>query len=80
MSNISDYIEVTKEDISYAENILFGKTGVFDNDERIPIIKDVNESSDVNACPGSGKTTVAQLIYDIFYLGNPEIKKNLFSY
>ena len=57
MSNIG-YIEVTKEDISYAENILFGKTGVFDNDERIPIIKDLDKSFDVNACPGSGKTTV----------------------
>ncbi|NFI02824.1 ATP-dependent helicase [Clostridium botulinum] len=58
MSNISDYIEVTEEDISYAEKILFGKTRVFDYNERIIIIKDFNDSFDINACPGSGKTTV----------------------
>lgn len=58
MIKISEHIEVTEDDINYAENILFGKTNVFDCDERIPIIKNFNKSFDVNACPGSGKTTV----------------------
>lgn len=43
------------------------KSNVFDKEERIPIIKDFNKSFDVNACPGSGKTTVllAKLNYII---------------
>lgn len=58
MSRIIDKIEVTEADIRYAEEILFGKTNVFDRDERIPIIEEFHKSFDVNACPGSGKTTV----------------------
>ena len=58
MSRIIDNIEVTEEDIRYSEEILFSKTNVFDEKERIPIIEDFNKSFDVNACPGSGKTTV----------------------
>lgn len=58
MNRIVDNIEITEEDIRYAEEILFGKINVFDDQERIPIIKDFNKSFDVNACPGSGKTTV----------------------
>ncbi|ELC8465723.1 ATP-dependent helicase [Clostridium perfringens] len=53
MSNI----KITDNDIRYAEEILFGKTNIFD-EERIPIIEDFNKSFDVNACPGSGKSTV----------------------
>lgn len=58
MNKIFNKIEVTEDDIRYAEEILFGKNDVFDNEERIPIIEDFNKSFDVNACPGSGKTTV----------------------
>lgn len=58
MNKIVDNIEVTEDDIRYVEEILFGKTNVFDKEERIPIIEDFNNSFDVNACPGSGKTTV----------------------
>ncbi|HBC2029591.1 TPA: UvrD-helicase domain-containing protein [Clostridium perfringens] len=58
MSRIVNNIDITEDDIRYAEEILFGKTNVFDYEERIPIIEDFNNSFDVNACPGSGKTTV----------------------
>lgn len=58
MNRIFNNIEVTEDDIRYAEKILFGKINVFDKEERIPIIEDLNNSFDVNACPGSGKTTV----------------------
>ncbi|MDK2564510.1 UvrD-helicase domain-containing protein [Romboutsia sedimentorum] len=58
MNRILNNIEITEDDIRYAEEILFGKTNVFDDKERNPIIKDFNKSFDVNACPGSGKTTV----------------------
>ncbi|BFK82565.1 UvrD-helicase domain-containing protein [Clostridium baratii] len=58
MSRIVNNIEITEADIRYAEEVLFGKTNVFDKKERIPIIEDFNKSFDVNACPGSGKTTV----------------------
>lgn len=58
MINNFDNIEITEDDIKYAEKILFGKSGVFDIEERRPIIENFNESFDVNACPGSGKSTV----------------------
>lgn len=58
MNMIFNDIEITEDDIRYAEEILFGKVDVFDEQERIPIIQDFNNSFDVNACPGSGKTTV----------------------
>lgn len=58
MNRIFNGIEITEDDIRYAEEILFGKVNVFDEQERIPIIQDFNNSFDVNACPGSGKTTV----------------------
>jgi DNA helicase II / ATP-dependent DNA helicase PcrA len=48
--------QVTDEDIQYAEQILFDKQGVFDQ-ERIDFIKQV-ETCDLQAVPGSGKTTV----------------------
>ena len=58
MANDFDYLDVTKEDIEYAEKILFGKCNIFDEEERMPIIENFRESFDVKACPGSGKTTV----------------------
>lgn len=58
MSRMFNSIEITEDDIRYAEDILFGKMNVFDKEERIPIIEDFSKSFDVNACPGSGKTTV----------------------
>ena len=58
MNKIFNNIEITEDDIRYAEEILFGKTNIFDKEERIPIIENFNKSFDVNACPGSGKTTV----------------------
>lgn len=58
MNRIFNHIEITEDDIRYAEEILFGKINVFDKEERIPIIENFNNSFDVNACPGSGKTTV----------------------
>jgi DNA helicase-2/ATP-dependent DNA helicase PcrA len=48
--------QVSNEDIAYAERILFGKIGVFD-DERIRFIKE-GVTCDLQAVPGSGKTTV----------------------
>lgn len=58
MNRIFNNIEITEDDIRYAEEILFGKSNIFDKEERIPIIENFNKSFDVNACPGSGKTTV----------------------
>lgn len=48
-------IEITDNDIKYAENILFGGKNVFD-DERKIFIRNL-ESIDLQAVPGSGKTT-----------------------
>ena len=47
---------VTDPDIAYAEQVLFGRVGVFDA-ERITFIKELN-TCDLQAVPGSGKTTV----------------------
>ena len=51
-------IIITANDIAYAEKLLLPSSEQFDQIERIPIIKDFSSSFDVNACPGSGKTTV----------------------
>jgi DNA helicase II / ATP-dependent DNA helicase PcrA len=48
--------QVSDDDIAYAERLLFGRTGVFDA-ERIRFIKEMN-ICDLQAVPGSGKTTV----------------------
>jgi Superfamily I DNA and RNA helicases len=48
-------LEINDEDIGYAEEILFGKRGVFDP-ERILFIKNL-DTIDLQAVPGSGKTT-----------------------
>ena len=70
MNMIFNDIEITEDDIRYAEEILFSKTNIFDKEERIPIIENFNKSFDVNACPGSGKTTVllAKLIISGYIL------------
>jgi DNA helicase II / ATP-dependent DNA helicase PcrA len=47
--------EITDEDIEYSEQILFGRIGVFDS-ERKSFIKHVT-TCDLQAVPGSGKTT-----------------------
>jgi len=49
-------ISITDEDIEYAESILL-KTGQKFDDERIEFLKDLN-TLDLQAVPGSGKTTV----------------------
>lgn len=48
-------LEINDADIGYAEMILFGKRGVFDC-ERIAFIKNL-DTIDLQAVPGSGKTT-----------------------
>lgn len=48
-------LEINDEDIGYAEDILFGERGVFDS-ERILFIKNL-DTIDLQAVPGSGKTT-----------------------
>lgn len=52
---LPDEIRISDEEIKYAETILFGTTGVFD-DERKEFIKNL-ETIDLQAVPGSGKTT-----------------------
>lgn len=47
---------ITNQDIAYAEQILFGRTGVFDA-QRVDYIK-ATATCDLQAVPGSGKTTV----------------------
>ncbi|MEZ8732810.1 UvrD-helicase domain-containing protein [Vibrio splendidus] len=49
-------IEVTDDDIKYAESILL-KSGQSFDDERVGFLKDLN-TLDLQAVPGSGKTTV----------------------
>lgn len=51
-------IIITNDDIAQVEKLLLHSSEHFDQLERIPIIKDFSNSFDVNACPGSGKTTV----------------------
>ena len=48
-------IFATDEEIKYAQDILLGKENHF-SAEKIAVIKS-NDSKDVVACPGSGKTT-----------------------
>lgn len=47
---------ITETEIAYAENLLFSRTGVFD-EERKRFIREMN-TCDLQAVPGSGKTTV----------------------
>ncbi len=52
-------INITEEDITFSEKILFGNVGAFDDDkgECRAFIKDL-DTIDLQAVPGSGKTTV----------------------
>lgn len=50
------FVELSDDDIASAEKILLGDKK-FDQAEKIPIIKCMDKSIDVIACPGSGKTT-----------------------
>ncbi|SHI87245.1 UvrD-helicase domain-containing protein [Clostridium intestinale] len=52
------FSNITDEDIAFAEKILLRNGDSFDENERRPVIANFIESFDVNACPGSGKTTV----------------------
>ncbi|MEC0276150.1 UvrD-helicase domain-containing protein, partial [Peribacillus frigoritolerans] len=47
----------TAEDVEAAERLLLKEGAKFDEDEKVPIISCMDESIDVIACPGSGKTT-----------------------
>jgi DNA helicase II / ATP-dependent DNA helicase PcrA len=49
-------IEITDDDIKYAERILLKEGETFDVDERVTFIKNF-ETIDLQAVPGSGKTT-----------------------
>lgn len=49
-------VQLSDDDISYAEKLLLGDNK-FDINEKIPIIKCMDKSINVMACPGSGKTT-----------------------
>ncbi|WP_180956486.1 UvrD-helicase domain-containing protein [Bacillus canaveralius] len=54
---MNDHIIITSEDIAAAEKILLNEGSYFDKEEKVPIISCMDESIDVIACPGSGKTT-----------------------
>ncbi|MDR8392248.1 UvrD-helicase domain-containing protein [Aliifodinibius sp. S!AR15-10] len=52
-------MKITNEDIERVEKLFFPDGGDFkdENDERYDFIKCLDQSVDVHACPGSGKTT-----------------------
>lgn len=52
-------MEITEDDIKRAEILFFNGNGTFEdtNGERYSFISNITESIDVEACPGSGKTT-----------------------
>jgi DNA helicase-2/ATP-dependent DNA helicase PcrA len=52
-------MQITNKDIARVEKIFFGENGTFEDDknERYNFISCVDKSIDVEACPGSGKTT-----------------------
>jgi len=64
---------ITNEEIEYAEKLLLPKGQSFDEDERRKIIREL-KSCCVEACPGSGKTTV--LIAKLIILANRMPLKN----
>lgn len=71
---IKDILEpITNEEIEYAEKILLLEGQSFDEDERRKIIREL-KSCCVEACPGSGKTTV--LIAKLIILANRMPLKN----
>ena len=52
-------MEITEADIKRVEEIFFNGKGSFEDEkgERYAFISNINQSIDVEACPGSGKTT-----------------------
>jgi superfamily I DNA/RNA helicase len=62
--------EISLEEIKRVEKLLLpeGKTFGDESSERVKVIKEINESCDVVACPGSGKTTV--LLAKLIILAN----------
>lgn len=50
-------LEISDEDIAQAEKSILDVGRHFDKEERIPIIRCMDKSINVIACPGSGKTT-----------------------
>ena len=56
LKDLEGISETAGKEIEKLEKLLL-KTDRFD-DNRIRIIKNFNSSFDVNACPGSGKTTI----------------------
>mgnify|MGYP003583598601 CR=1 FL=1 len=52
-------MQITNKDIARVEKIFFGDNGTFadDKNERYNFISCIDRSIDVEACPGSGKTT-----------------------
>ncbi|MES2239408.1 MAG: UvrD-helicase domain-containing protein [Bacteroidota bacterium] len=52
-------MQITNNDIARVEKIFFGDNGTFEDDknERYNFISCIDRSIDVEACPGSGKTT-----------------------
>ncbi|KQO31352.1 hypothetical protein ASF10_22205 [Flavobacterium sp. Leaf82] len=52
-------MQITHKDITRVEKIFFGDNGTFEDDknERYNFISCIDRSIDVEACPGSGKTT-----------------------
>ena len=59
---LPEKIQITNKDIQYAEKALFGRRGFFDQ-ERKDFIKNL-DTVDLQAVPGSGKTTalIAKLL------------------
>lgn len=55
--NMRQAINITPEDIKYAESILLGEGIIFDEEQRKSFIRDLR-TIDLQAVPGSGKTTV----------------------
>lgn len=69
-------MEITKRDIKRVEDIFFNGNGSFEDDkgERYEFISCINKSIDVEACPGSGKTT--SLLAKIYLLSEKMPFKN----
>ncbi len=69
-------IEITERDIKRVEDIFFNGTGTFEDEkgERYAFISCIDRSIDVEACPGSGKTT--SLLAKIFLLAEKLANSN----
>lgn len=69
-------IEITERDIKRVEDIFFNGTGTFEDErgERYAFISCIDRSIDVEACPGSGKTT--SLLAKIYLLAEKLANSN----